>query len=291
VLEAAIVLGGGAGLFFVATQGWLLAACVLEVLLVAALAKGGVEAVPLVLVTAAPWWVGRQIHRRGRLLTELAERTWQLEAEERIQIDLAVRSERGRIARELHDVVAHHLAVIVIQAGAGRMTTHADAAADTARLRDIAEASAQALSDMSRLVDVLAAADHRPAGLVERLQVIVERARRSGLEVDAALRDPREELPPAIVDTVAAVVQEALTNVVKHARGAQVRLTLDADGDWVAVEIANGTGGASTDLALTGSGIGLTGMRERVEACRGTFKAGMDDDGGWLLRAVVPSAG
>ena len=98
-------------------------------------------------------------------------------------------------------------------------------------------------------------------------------------------------LPPAVVDTVAAVVQEALTNVVKHAHGARVRLTLDGAAEYVAVEVANGTGGASTDLAATGSTMGLAGMRERVKACCGTFEAGPDDGGGWLLRAVVPFAG
>lgn len=290
MLEAVIVLGGGAALFVAATRGLLLTAAVVGGLLVAALALSGAETVPLVLLTAAPWWVGRQIHRRRRLVAELAARTRQLEVEERTQVDLAVQLERGRIARELHDVVAHHLAVIVVQAGAGRMTTPVDAVADGARLRDIADSAQQALRDMARLVDVLAA-DHRPVDLVGRLQVLVERSQRSGIEVDAALTRPPASLPPAVVDTVAAVVQEALTNVVKHAHGALVRLTLDGAGEYVAVEVANGTGGVSTDLAVTGSTMGLAGMRERVEACCGTFEAGPDSNGGWLLRAVVPLTG
>lgn len=289
MLEAVIVLGGGAALFVAATRGLLLTAAVVSGLLVVALALSGAETVPLVLLTAAPWWVGRQIHRRRRLVAELAERTRQLEVEERTQVDLAVQLERGRMARELHDVVAHHLAVIVVQAGAGRMTTHADAATNGGRLRDIADSAQQALSDMARLVDVLAA-DHRPADLLGRLQVIVRRAQRSGLDVDAALSRPTVALPPAVVDTVEAVVQEALTNIVKHAHGAQVRLTLDGNAECVAVEVANSTGGTSTDLAATGSTMGLAGMRERVQACRGTFEAGPDGGGGWLLRASVPSA-
>ena len=237
--------------------------------------------VEILFVTLAPWWVGWEVGRRRRLVAELERRTRELERAQDDFVELSLRRERARIARELHDIVAHHLAVIVVQAGAGRM-----GGADTPpaeRLEGIRQSGDQALAEMARLVDVIHADTHRDGAA--RLSALLGDARAAGLEVELVSAQP---LPGGLEDDALSVVQEALTNAMKHAPGARVSVRLTADDEAVDIDVRSVGGGPPTVLAATGAGLGLTGMRERIEALGGTLEAGPGADGGWRVRARLP---
>jgi signal transduction histidine kinase len=240
--------------------------------------------------TLGPWWVGVQVRRRRRLVSELAERTAQLEAEQDAFARLSVRRERARIARELHDIVAHHLAVIVVQAGAGRMApaTHGEGAAG--RLRSIREAGDQALAEMSRLVDIIHADDGGSERGRDRLRALIDQVTAGGVDLEVAPLPPGVELPAEVEQDALRVVREGLTNAMKHAPGSRVHVRLALAGDALEVEVRDHGGGAPSSLAATGSRLGLTGMRERIESLGGSLDAGPDDAHGWRLRARLPTA-
>ena len=221
--------------------------------------------VPVVICTLGPYLAGRVVRSRGRLVAELRARTRELEAEQEAYTRLAVRHERARIARELHDIVAHHLAVMVVQAGAGRMTGRDD----PQRLAQIADAGRQALAEMERLVELIGEREHD----VNRL---LERARAAGLTI----RAPELQLD----GTAYRVVQEAVTNVLKHAPGADVDVRVGRG----EIEIRDSGPATAPTLAATGAGLGLEGLRERLAAAGGSLDAGPHPDGGWSVRARLP---
>jgi signal transduction histidine kinase len=233
----------------------------------------------LVLATLPAWWAGREIRRRRRLVAELRDRAADLEAEEAAFVALSVRHERARIARDLHDVVSHSLAVMVIQAGAGRLAAPWEAGAAAARFATIRDAGEEALADMGRLVDVLGAAPP------PRLTALLAWARDTGAQVAAP---PALALAPAVEAAAHRIVQEALTNALKHAPGAAIDVRLAIDGEVLSILVANARTARAAPLAATGSGVGLTGMRDRAAALGGRVDAGPDGDGGFLLRAALP---
>jgi signal transduction histidine kinase len=238
----------------------------------------------LAIMTLAPWWAGWEVQRRRRIVRELAARTQELEAEQEAFTRLSVRRERARIAGELHDIVTHHLAVMVIQAGAGRMADPADARGAGDRLATICDSGRQALADMARLVELL---DAPGPG---RLALLLERAQAGEPAVEVQPLPADVELAPELEETACRVVQEGLTNAMKHAAGGdiQVRLVLD---EHLLIEIRNGPGsGAQQALAATGSGLGLAGMRERVRELDGSMSVGPEDGGRWCLRVRLPAA-
>jgi signal transduction histidine kinase len=201
---------------------------------------------------------------------------------------LAVRRERARIARELHDIVSHHLAVIVVQAGAGRVASagNGDAAE---RFRSIRRSGDEALDEISRLAELLAdpgiGGDRRPD-----LQVLIDQARATGLAVDSEPL-PDQPLAPEVERVAYRVVQEGLTNAMKHAPGSAVSLRVRLSGAGPAaleIELRDVGGEAASSVADSGSGMGIAGMRDRVEALGGTFEAG-PDGGGWRLFAQLPA--
>jgi signal transduction histidine kinase len=205
------------------------------------------------------------------LVAALAVRELELEREQEAFARLAVQHERARIARELHDIVAHHLAVMVVQAGAGRM---AAASGDTSRRAErfagIRAAGGEALDEMARLLELLEAGR-------ESLPRLLERARAAGLTV-------RYDGPDELGEDARRIVQEALTNALKHAPGAAVEIEVRGD------ELSVRDGGARTRLTLaeTGAGVGLAGLRERAEAAGGRLAAGPTPTGGWEVRATLP---
>jgi signal transduction histidine kinase len=244
----------------------------------------------LVFITLAPWWVGSEIRKRRRLVAELEQRTSELEAERDAFARLSVRRERARIAGELHDIVAHHLAVIVIQAGAGRLAAPGRMDEALERYRSIRVSGGQALADMARLVDVLHA-DKGGAGSPGRLRLLLDRAEAGGLRLQVTSLDAEIRLPAEVEETAYRVVQEGLTNAMKHAPGAEVSVRLTASGDTLEVEVENHPGSAApSPLAETGAGLGLEGMRERIESLGGSLDAGPTPAGGWRLTARLPMA-
>jgi signal transduction histidine kinase len=238
-------------------------------------------------MTLAPWWAGRQVRLRRQTVSELDLRTRELEAEEEAFVGLSVRRERARIARELHDIVSHHLAVMVIQAGAGRVADGPQAVHAPERLGAIRDSGLQALAEMARLVDMLQADS---SDRVTRLSQLLERARTAGPQIQVEQLPPGVELSLEVQEGAYRVVQEGLTNAMKHASSAEVFVRLAMNESDLLVEVRNGPTAGHSGLATTGSGLGLSGMRDRIHALGGSLDAGPEPDGGWHLCARLPVA-
>jgi signal transduction histidine kinase len=241
------------------------------------------------IVLAGAWAAGRAVRARAEVADRLAERARDLEVEREAHAQLSVRYERARIAAELHDIVAHAISVMVVQASAGQRLAGVDAALAAEAFDAIAGSAREAQGDIARLVALLADADavgHAPdLGLVEEL---VSRAAGSGLDVTLRLAGDREGLPAEVVQTVYRVVQEGLTNALRYSAGSDVSVRIDGTRDALVVEVLNGPATARGPLEGAGTGNGLRGLRERIDACAGTLDAGPTGDGGWCLRARLP---
>ncbi|MEU7745310.1 histidine kinase [Nonomuraea sp. NPDC049158] len=199
--------------------------------------------------------------------------------------------ERENIAREVHDIVAHHVGAMVLRAGAARYAAPEGPVADA--LADIRETGHQALEDLRGLLDVLRDPGRRPDMAADPAALIRESAERmtaAGLQVELEL-DPATAYAPLVARASAArIVQEGLTNVLKHAGpGTRVSVAVTSAGQGLTVHIRNGSP-PTTIERLPSSGRGLAGMRERVRALGGTLSAGLDQDGGWQLTANLPTA-
>jgi len=205
----------------------------------------------------------------------------------------AVLEERQRLSRELHDVVAHGLSVMVLQAGAARRIAAVDPARALAALAVIEASGRDAMAEMRRLLGVLReGADATPAldpqpGL-EQLAALVGRVRAAGLRVELRREGEARPLPPGVNVSAYRVVQEALTNAVKYAPGGSARVRLRYRADAVEVEVRDDGGGRGEAPAdLTGGGHGLLGMRERIALFGGELQAGRHG-GGYRVRATLP---
>ncbi|WBB76325.1 sensor histidine kinase [Micromonospora sp. WMMD1128] len=256
------------------------------------------------LITGAVWLVGLNVRTRRLYVLSLEERAATADREREAESRAAVAEERTRIARELHDVVAHSLAVMIVQADGVRFTLDRDPATAREAAKVVADTGRQALEDMRRLVGVLrepsrpepaAVADepagepaHRRPALVE-LPALLDRFRAAGLRIDCAGAGTPVPLPPGLELTVYRVVQESLTNALKHAGvGASVELTLDWDADTVAVRAVDDGRGRPVVRPAPSGGHGLVGMRERVGVYDGSLAAGPTLAGGWRVEVRLP---
>ncbi len=211
----------------------------------------------------------------------------ELEAEREAHARLSVRYERARIASELHDIVAHALSVMVVQAGAGQRLAAVEPELTAETFEAIAGAARQAEADMGRLVALLGDATG-PAPDLPLVDELVARAAGSGLDVSLRLEGDRESFPPAVTQVAYRVVQEGLTNALRHAAGASVDVRLRGDAAELLVEVVNGPQTGAAPLAGSGTGNGLRGLHERVSACAGSLDAGPQADGSWRLAARMP---
>uniref|UniRef100_A0AAU2VC42 histidine kinase n=1 Tax=Streptomyces sp. NBC_00003 TaxID=2903608 RepID=A0AAU2VC42_9ACTN len=204
--------------------------------------------------------------------------------------------ERARIARELHDVVAHHMSVITVQADSApyRLTGLDEAA--RGEFEAIASSARESLSEMRRLLAVLRSdgsgeegGERAPQPGVDRLQQLVEATVRAGLPARLSLAADLPALPPAVDLSAYRIVQEALANVVRHAPGATTRISVTCDDRHLTVVVVNGpTAGRTSPLEVTGTGHGLVGMRERVRLTGGSLDTGPLPDGGFRVAARLP---
>ena len=243
-----------------------------------------------VMITLGPWLAGRIIRSRHRLALQLSARNLELEAERERFARESVRYERARIARELHDMVGHSVSVIVVQARAGQRLAGADRAAASEAFDSIAEAVQDARAEIGQLVDLLAA-DPAEAGPTDLAQIdeLVRRAGRAGLDVRCCWIGGRRPLAPITANAAYRIVQESLTNALKHAPGAPVQVTLYEKDDHLEIEVTNAAARQSpSGLEQSGSGQGLTGMRERAAACGGTVSAAQSTADGWRVAARLP---
>ena len=240
---------------------------------------GGVDYVFIVIVFGGAWLIGRAVRGwRGRA-------TYAEEHQRDLAL-LAVAEERVRIARELHDVVAHSLSVIAVQADAAEAALARDAALASAPMRAIRDSAREALVDMRQMLHLLRDEDgeREPARGLADLPELVSSMRAAGLRVEAQLPDRDLQLHPAVGLTAYRVVQEGLTNALRYG---------DADGASLLVVLAPGAVEVTLRNRLCdrhqglGSGRGLIGLHERVSAAGGELAAG-PADGGFLLQARIP---
>jgi signal transduction histidine kinase len=244
----------------------------------------------IVVGIVGPFGLGLVVRSRRGLTSQLAARGAELEAERELFAAEAVRYERARIARELHDIVAHCISVMVIQAGAGQRLAGKNPALAAEAFDAISEAVRQAESEIGRLVELLEH-DHGSRGTdgIRLVDELVARAGAAGLAVSCRLRGSPDGLPEQASEAVYRVVQEGLTNALKHAPGAPVDVVIAEAGSRLEVSVANGPPTAPpSGLERTGGGHGLAGMRERVSACGGELTAGPLDGGGWRVLARLP---
>ncbi|WP_067462670.1 sensor histidine kinase [Actinomadura macra] len=241
--------------------------------------------------TAVPVLLGLYMGARKQLLASLQERAARLEREQHLLAERARGEERTRIAREMHDVVANRISVMVVHAGALRAIAVRDPgrAAETAGV--IGDMGRQALEELRHVIGVLRQGEEalpQEEVTLAHVRELVGQSGAAGLRVDLAIHGEERPMPIAVGRTVYRLVQEALTNVHKHAGAADTRIELGLLPEAVEVEIANGAPTAAPDHGLPSGGNGLVGLRERVTALGGSFEAGPGVDGGYAVRARLP---
>ena len=244
---------------------------------------------------AAAWGGGRAIRHRTRLAAELHEAAVRAEEEREEAAARAVADERRRIAREMHDVVAHSVSVMVVQAGGARRILERDPARAAGAARLIERTGRSALAEMRRLLGVLETAEAGPAmapqPTIDELDALVARAAEAGLPVSLHVSGDRRPLPAGAEAAVYRVVQESLTNVLKHAGSAPTDVELRWDGEGLELHVSNHTAprpAPPPGAPLPGGGHGILGMQERVRVYGGDLTAGPAPDGGFVVTARIP---
>lgn len=237
----------------------------------------------LLLFVALPLALGLAFGRTHQDIAAL-----QLETEAlAVEADAAVDAERRRIARELHDVVAHAVTLIAVQAEAGSAVLDSDPEAARRSLDAIGNVSREALVELHRLLDLLGDGEPtQPDSGLERLPALVAGARAAGLTVEVSELGSARALPSTTDHCAYRILQEGLTNALRHASGSRVRLSLEYDDRRLALTV-DSTGRRHTS-AYGGTGRGLVGIRERVLAMGGTLSAGSTEGGGFRLHATLP---
>ncbi|MBI1376627.1 MAG: sensor histidine kinase [Frankiales bacterium] len=249
---------------------------------------------PTLLLLSAPvvaaLVLGVSVRSRRQALTALRERAAQLELNQEQQATMAVAAERVRIAREMHDVVAHSLAVVVTLSDAAAAKVARDPDRAAAAMRQVSATGHEALDEMRGVLGVLRGgarpADRQPQPGLDQLEALVAQVRATGLDASLELSGAPADLPPGLALTVHRIAQEATTNTLNHAGSAtRVDVRVEVAEDLVRVDVRdNGRGPGATSPG----GLGLLGMRERAAVHGGTLQAGPDPSGGWSVRAVIP---
>ncbi|GAB3745191.1 sensor histidine kinase [Amycolatopsis oliviviridis] len=244
-----------------------------------------------VLLTAVAWTFGANAGRLAQRNGQLRELAAKLRQEQEDRARRAVTEERVRTARELHDVVAHHMSVIAVQAEMARYVFDSNPAASRTALDVIGRTSGEGLDELRRMLTVLRSGEddetYVPAPGLAGLEELAARVGAAGVRVEVSARGRARSLPDGVELCVYRVVQEALTNVVKHARPASARVSLTYGADEVTVRIADD---GRSERSSEGAGHGMIGMRERAELYGGTLVAGACSGGGFAVTLVLPLA-
>ena len=240
-------------------------------------------------VFGGAWFAGTLFRKRHLYAEALAERARVLEREQEANARIAAAEERVRIARELHDVVGHSVSVMVVQAGAERLALGDERPETREALLAIEGTGRQALAEMSRLLGLLRSGDEglslTPQPSLKDVEELVHKIRDAGVPVELHVEGEAGELPPGVDVSAYRIVQEALTNVVKHAGPAHASVVVRYGPDSVELEIADDGRGMSNG---NGPGYGLSGMRERVELHGGSLETGTRSGGGFVVKALLP---
>jgi len=259
------------------------------------LALEGAVAADFLIVTflfgAGPWAAGRVLQVRQRQAASLEDMTIQLEREQERRAEHAVTGERARIARELHDVIAHSVSVMVVQAGAARRVAASDPERVEAALATIEESGRSTLVEMRRLLGLLRSydegGDRAPQPGMESLEELVERTRRAGLPVELEVSGRSRPLPPGVDLSAYRIVQEALTNALKHAGDARAGVRVTYGPRRLDLHVFDDGQGPSPQ-SNGSEGHGLIGMEQRVSLYGGTLHTGPREGGGYEVRAALP---
>jgi signal transduction histidine kinase len=279
---------------------------------VAILIVGFLAEMPLVALgkpsgNAFPAWIffgltfvaGRVVNRQRNLSAELAERASELEREREERAQLEVALERTRIARELHDVVTHNVSLMVLQASVEGRLANALGDSTIKTLASIEETGRQTLSELRRVLGILSSNEERPPlapqPTIATFADLVEGAGTAGLPVELVVEGAPEKLSAGVELCAYRIVQEALTNTLRHAAATSARVRVLYENGHLDVEVTDdgrGAGGNGEDPAdVPGSGHGLIGMRERVELYEGVLEAGSIEDGvGYRVFARLPTS-
>ncbi len=274
---------------------WLVALCGAAYLVPFSALAGIGSWVAAVMFTVPPYAAGTVLRLRWETADALALRLRELEDERELFADIALRHERARIASELHDIVGHAISVMVIQAAAGQRLVDADPGRARQAFTAISESARQGTKDLERLIELLGGSESHQSGgpdlsLVEE---VVTRAGRSGLNITCRFEGDRGQVPGPVSHLAFRVVQESLTNALRYAPGADVRILISIDGTQrgLGVRVENDRVGPN-DGPLpgtgTGTGRGLVGLRERVQRLGGQFSAGATGGSGWTVEARLP---
>jgi signal transduction histidine kinase len=311
-LAMPIPIGGVVGFYSVAAWGGRRAAVVsgvvAAVVVVVAMSLPRtdadlVDAAFVSLALAGAWLLGDRARVQRALAAELQDRAVRLEHERADEARRAVASERARIARELHDVVAHHVSMMVVQAEAGPVAVERDPARAAGAFAAIAATGRQALVEMRRLLGMLRGDEEQAPSLAPQpglaeVASLVEQVGRAGLQVELVVEGTRTPLPAGIDLSAYRIVQEALTNAVKHGGAGRARVLVRYGPDdlrlLISNEVAGGDGSESasgrrsTDSDRQVRRSGLVGMRERVNLFGGELHTGPGPDGGFTVDARIP---
>jgi signal transduction histidine kinase len=242
---------------------------------------------PLLLV-APVWLAGSAMRRREHRAAVSAERADRLEREQ----EESLRAERARIARELHDLVTHSVSVMVLQTGAARQIMSKDEPRSRSMLESVEASGRSALEELRRLLGLLSDGDGTAPlspqpGLTE-IPSLVEQVRQAGVDVELSVEGHARELPGGASITAYRIVQEALTNVVKHARGAPARVVIRWADAGLDIEILDDGPRQPVVDGAARTGRGLAGMRERAAMYGGSVDAGPGPAGGYVVRGHIP---
>jgi signal transduction histidine kinase len=242
--------------------------------------------IPVLVADILALWVVGVVVRMRRDAAALAVRNEALDRE----AERAVAAERARNAREMHDIVAHHLSVVVLQAAGAR----AVGSPSLRTLEKIEDSGRRALAETRRLLGVLRGSGNElelaPQPGIAALPALVASIREAGLPVSLAVDGERAQLPGAVDVSAYRIVQEGLTNALKHAGPARARVSVHCSGDAVTIEVRDDGSGAAGTISEPG-GQGLVGMRERVAVLGGELRAGPEPSGGYAVRAMLPLGG
>ncbi|WP_308102829.1 sensor histidine kinase [Lentzea sp. CC55] len=276
-------------------SGWLLAGT----LLWAIFQVGELQAVFLVfmvfVIFGFSWAMGEFVGARRAYQREMEQRLVLLETERDQQAKIAVGEERSRIARELHDVVAHAVSVMIVHADGAAYTIRSQPEVAENAVRTIADTGRLALTEMRRLLGVLRSEDAETQwapqpdarGVVE----LAESTRAAGVPVRLEITGDVDDLPVGVGLSVYRIVQEALTNTIKHAgSGTTAMVRLARTPEELRLEVVDNGFGTPHDVVKVSGGNGLIGMRERAAVLGGEFEAGPNPGGGWRVRATFPLA-
>ncbi|WP_328525021.1 sensor histidine kinase [Kribbella sp. NBC_00359] len=265
---------------------WVVGGALAAYLFVLWLVLGSTSWVALGMFSVPGFFAGTILRLRQEAADELAQRGRELEEERELFAELAVRHERARIASELHDIVGHAISVMVIQAAAGQRLVDQDPERAKQAFSAIAESARRGHDDLQRLVELLGGTEVAEPDL-SLIEEVVTRAARGGLDVSCRFEGERDGLAAPTAHVAFRVVQESLTNALRYAPGAAVRVLVNGSGREVTVSIENDHS-IQERPGLAGTGRGLVGLRERVQELGGRLVTGPIPGGGWRVAATLP---